>query len=636
MTRLAPLAALLCTMAAPLFAQEGQVVFERTGYRLTSLGGRVSVAARVLDARRRAVPNAPIAWRIEDSLVASVDRRGVVQSKRVGRTRLWAVSGRDSASALILVDQWAARFAFQPAVISFASVGSTRPVQVQARDASGNAIPGVRVATACRVANPRVATLSPAGVITANASGSTWLRCADRGIADSARIEVRPRPATAEIENKAVYSAQRLVGDSFQVRVRVLDSARQVIADARPTFASAEPRVLSIDPLTGWARGVGVGASRIIAQVGDITDTVDVNVVAPAGMNIAPVVTAGEPEEAAAAPVARASVSIVPILTAVGDTVSVVLTARDASGGLADASETQLRLSGDTTIARLLSDRRLVALREGQVSIIGTYAGVTDSTPVRVGPAGSISRSFEIAESFVRPSYDTATARARNRTQIDSAMQSILSGSSVRVGRGRMVSAQALMAQAAHGVRLSTSDVERRSGILYGGRLVAAPFSKLRLSSALRMGTLSPDASSATAEEISMTEVEGALTFTPAAWVSLEAGGMVRGMSTAIAAQRWTLATTSLVFHPRLIGERFSTVFGFTVMPAGTLSESDTSSRSIEPSFGGDAGLEFRTGFFNAALLYHSERIGFPVKDGVKREDRFSMLRVRIGFQLGR
>jgi hypothetical protein len=80
MIRPGPLVASLLLMAfgSPLAAQNGaggQVVFERTGYRLTSLGGQVSVAARVVDGRRRAVPNAPIAWRIEDPAIATVDER---------------------------------------------------------------------------------------------------------------------------------------------------------------------------------------------------------------------------------------------------------------------------------------------------------------------------------------------------------------------------------------------------------------------------------------------------------------------------------------------------------------------------------------------------------------------------------
>src|SRR4051812_12213456 len=100
------------TLLVSTTLQAQRVQFERTGYRLTSLGARVSLTARVYDSQRRAVPNAPIAWRISDSAVASVTRQGVVVSRKPGYTKVWAISGSDSASALILVDQWAAKFSF--------------------------------------------------------------------------------------------------------------------------------------------------------------------------------------------------------------------------------------------------------------------------------------------------------------------------------------------------------------------------------------------------------------------------------------------------------------------------------------------------------------------------------------------
>ena len=623
---------LLSALGSRLSAQTGQVVFERTGYRLTSLGGRVSVAARVVDGRRRAVPNAPIAWRIEDSAVAVVNNRGEVQSRRVGRTRLWAVSGRDSASALILVDQWAARFAFQPAVLSFATMKETRTVQMVARDASGNAIPGVRLASACRIVNPRVASIQANGVITANASGVTYLRCTDRGVADSLRIEVRQRASAAFIADKPIYQTPRVVGDSFQVRMRATDSAGNIITDARPTWASLEPRVLTIDPLTGWARGVGVGMSRIVAQIGDITDTVDVTVQNGAGMNLAPVVAAGETmDTAAAAAAGRAQLNIYSMTTAVGDTTNLTIIARDASNVLAEASAVTMRIGGDSSVARLTRDRRLVGLKEGQAYIVGSFAGIVDSVPISIRPRGSIERGLTASAPFVRPRYDTAAALAHNRALVDTSMQRILAGSSIRIATGRMINGSAVVGLASHAARLDSTYYERRTGLLFGGRLSAAPFSKLRLSGEFRFGSLTADAS-APGEDMKVAEAEGTIGFVPTRSFSLEAGGTMRGQSTPIARQRWQFASVSVLFHPTLIGDRIRTVMGFSLLPVGSLAESDSTSIPIEPtSMAGDAGLEVKTGLFTAALLYHAERISFATG----RVDRFSTLRLRLGLQVG-
>ena len=632
---------LLSALGSRLHAQngDGQVVFERTGYRLTSIGGSVPASARVLDGSRRPVANAPITWRIEDPAVATVDRRGVVQSKRVGRTRLWAISGRDSASALILVDQWAARFAFQPAVLSFGAVREARLVQMQARDASGNAIPGVRLATACRILNPRVATMQGNGQIVAAASGVTYLRCTDRGVADSLRIEVRQRPRTAEIVDKALYTAPRIVTDSFQVRMRAVDSANNVISDARPTWASLEPRVLTVDPLTGWARGIAPGSAKIVAQLGDITDTVSVNVINAPGMNIAAITPAGEAVDTAtttATAAGRAQLAIYSLPTAVGDTTSLTIIPRDERNALADVSAVNLRVSGDSGIARITSDRRLVGLREGQIWIVGTFSGITDSSAVTIRARGSLSRETEANVAFTRPAYDTAAARRRNADQLKSTLDSILSGSSIQTTRGRYVSGQAIISQVAHGARLSETYLERRTGLIFGGRLVLSPWRRLNLAGSYRTGTLAPEGNVAI-EDMTLSEADAQITVAPASWISFQGGGTLRAQSTEIAVQRWQFATVTVAFHPRLIGDRFRTVVGATLIPYGQLLESEGKpARAMESSSrAGDVGVEWQTRWVNAALLYHVERISFPKEGNDQRIDRFSMLRLRLGLQLG-
>ena len=59
-------------------------------------------------------------------------------------------------------------------------------------------------------------------------------------------------------------------------------------------------------------------------------------------------------------------------------------------------------------------------------------------------------------------------------------MRRILAGSVIRQSTGRLVSAQAIVAQASHGARLSSTYLERRTGLLFGGRVVVSPLRKLR------------------------------------------------------------------------------------------------------------------------------------------------------------
>jgi len=626
-----------CLLAVSAAAQDGQVIFERTGYRLTSLGARVSVAARVLDARRRAVPNAPIAWRIQDSAVATVTPRGEVISRRVGRTRVWAVSGRDSASALILVDQWAARFSFTPPSLRFDAVDERKPLQVQARDASGNTIPGVRSTVACRVVNERIAALGPNGQVQARATGVTWLRCADRGVADSVRIEVRQRPVRAAIIDKGAF-AQKTVGDTFQIRLDAADAAGTRVLDARPTWASLDARVVNIDPLSGRARAVGVGTVKIVAQVGDITDTVSVSVVAGAGMVLpsSPVEAepAGAPVAEAAAP--RAVLRVLPVYPAVGDTLTLDFTARDASGTTGDANSVRFR-SSDSTILRYAGRGRILGVKEGSAYIVAAFSGMTDSALINVRARGSTSTiSTGAATNFVRPGYDTAAANRRNRAQVDSVRNAILRASPIRVTAGRSVALSFMAAQASHTYHPSETQLESRTGLLYGGRLAITPIRSLTLTGDLRFGTLVAG-KDVPGEDLEVTEAESQLVFSPWNALALRAGYSLRAQVTPTATTQWQFASIGVLSRLQFVGGRVGTFAAVSLLPLATVDQSQSVKLKPEPtSLSGESGIEVQTGFFNAALSYYVERFTFPVENLSQRRDQFSMLRLRIGLQVAR
>ncbi|MGH7679724.1 MAG: hypothetical protein ACRENU_14740, partial [Gemmatimonadaceae bacterium] len=118
------LLAALCLLAFHATASHAQVTFERAGYRLTSIGERITVSGNLRDSRRQPVASTQIRWRIADPAIASVTPQGVVVSRKVGHTKLWAIAGNDSASALILVDQWAAKFDFIPPIVRLDAVGA--------------------------------------------------------------------------------------------------------------------------------------------------------------------------------------------------------------------------------------------------------------------------------------------------------------------------------------------------------------------------------------------------------------------------------------------------------------------------------------------------------------------------------
>jgi hypothetical protein len=626
--------------ASPLFGQRAEVVFERTGYRLTSLGARVSVSARVLDARRRAVPNAPIAWRIADSAVAVVSSQGVVQSRRIGRTKVWAVSGRDSASALILVDQWVAKFDFTPSRLRFDAVGARLPLRIRARDASGNAITSrTRRVAACRSLNERIATLAADGQVLSKANGATYVRCTDRGIADSVRVEVRQRAVRAEIANKLSFGP-KMVGDTFRVRLRAFDQANDEIPDAFATWASLNPAVVSIDPLTGMARSMGAGDTRIIAQVGDVTDTLGITVQAT-GMVFQQVVGVDPAGLPAVEGSRSATLRLELIFPVVGDTSRISVTARDAMGVLINNPERDVVLrSSNTSVVSVIGDQRVVSHKTGTAWIIAAFGTLVDSMQVAPRSRNTLAMGAGGASTvrFERPVFDTAAARIRNRRQVDSVRSAILRSSAVVRTREKYVTVSGIAASTAHSARLSSAVKESRGGMLFGGAVAVAPHKKLSATGDFRFGTLKGDNS--IGEDMRVTEFEGQVTWWPADWFGLRSGYTRRTESTIIALQHWQFANATAVTRFRFVGGTINTIAAISILPWGDYSgHLDAAGNRVAPnnsSLAGEAGLEMQTRFISAGVTYYIERFTFPLVNGEERRDQFSSLRVRIGLQAGR
>jgi hypothetical protein len=626
----------IATLGLAQAATAQRVVFDRTGYRLTSIGARVTANARVVGKNGSPVPNSRITWRVSDTSVAVVDARGVVQSKKVGRTRVWGIFGGDSASSLILVDQWASRFSFAPSVLRFAAVGERRVLDVKARDAAGNVVAGMRVAAVCRTLDPNIAAMAADGQVVARGSGSTYVRCTDRGVSDSVRVDVRQRAVRTQIADKLTMPT-RFVGDSFRIRLSAFDTTNAIIQNARATWASMDARIVTIDPLSGSARAVGVGDVKIVAQVGDATDTVSVTVRPGGGLALQPVGGGVGPELAGGPDITRtASLRIDAPFPAVGDTATVGILARDATGAPVDIERDVRLRSTNTSIVAYLGRGRVVGLKQGSAYIVGTYGTLTDSALVTVRPKGTAAvASANTGSSFERPRFDTAAARLRNREQLDSARRAILRASPIRVGYNRFAAVSVYAEQASHASKVTQTVVESRNGLLFGGRAEVSPHPKLSASGDFRLGTLTPDIN--LGEDMKVTEVEGQLTFSPANWFALRGGYTVRAQSTPLAAQRWQFVSVSGVTRFRFVGGKLSTVTGISLLPYGSLQQSATAKLTPNAtSLAGEAGLELATGPFSAGLLYHVERFTFPVQNGNERVDQFSALRLKVGVQAGR
>ena len=618
-------------LASPVSSLQSQGVrFERTGFRMTSIGERHTLSGRVLDARRRPVATGRIRWRVADPSIASVSPQGVVVSRKSGNTRLWAISGEDSTSALIVVDQWAAKFDFAPALVRLDAVGAKAPLRISVRDAEGHLINDAnRRVTTCRSLNERVAVLGASGEITARGNGITFVRCTDRGIADSVRVEVRQRPARVTIADKTGISS-KIVGDSLRLRLNAADRSGDEIKDASATWASLNPTIVSVDPLSGVARMIGGGTARIVAQVGDISDTATIAVAPGFGQAI----PANTDTIAAVDFTPRVpTLDIDPMIPKEGDQTSVTVRARTAAGVEVNNPVVSLR-SSDTAVFVVDSGLRIRAKKQGSAYVIGRFQTAIDSALVTVRSLSAVAAVDTAAEAakvaeFKRPTYAVDSLRSIHRRHADSARTEMFRGSVVARGAsGRFVAMSATGSNTTYKFTDSTG-TEERSGLIYGGSVEIAPFRRLRLSGDFRIGTLT--STQALGTDLTVTEATGDLTLQPASWLGIRGGYVLRAHKDAVSLQRWTYPRGTLLLRLPFVGGQVTTITGVSVMPGSTYSGAVEKPDPF--SLGGEAGIELHTGWVNAGILYTVEGFDFPESE---RKDQFSSIRLRLGLKRGR
>ncbi|HEX7938319.1 MAG TPA: hypothetical protein VF483_04955, partial [Gemmatimonadaceae bacterium] len=560
------------------------------------------------------------------------------QSRRVGRTRIWAVSGTDSTSALIVVDQWATKFGFVPSPLQFSAIGEQVTLDVQLRDASGNAIPSaIRRTTQCRPRDTLVVQLDAASKVRSRANGVTWIRCADRGISDSVRVEVAQRPARALIVDKLSIGTKN-VPDTFRLKMRAVDSKGENIPSIRPTWASLNPNMVTIDPVSGLARAVGPGTARIVTQVADATDTLTVSITGTA-LATTEATAVGPSEITAKTP----TLTIEPVSLVLGDTARLVIRATDALGQAIQNPEinTQIRSSADSVV-KYVGKQKILPVSLGTAWIIAQLGvnGITVKESIQVSPrakgndksvAAAVGRGSVIA--FVRPVRDTAGARARNADSIRIKMQAIVNSGIGKPTSGRTLAFEGIAATAKHATKLSSTVAESRSGLLFGGTAYGSPVRWLTLSGTYRTGTLT--AKEGGGEDMGVTEVDGQVSIWPLPWFSIGGGYMLRGESTSLSIARWSAANVTAQFKGSYVGDFVSPVVGISFFPVSKFS-GDSIAPSIS-SLAGEAGLDFRLGYVSVGFRYYIENFLFPVDPltNEQRTDQFSTLRLRIGAKFG-
>jgi uncharacterized protein YjdB len=156
------------------------------------VGATTTLTATVRDVTGATMAGASVAWSSDKPLTASVSQSGVVTGLLPGSATITAASGGKSGAATITVSLApVASVTVSPSQLSLRDRDNQRTGTLTAtlQDASGNVLTGRAVAWSS--SNTQVATVTQAGVVTAQREGDTTITAASEGKSGTASVSVR-------------------------------------------------------------------------------------------------------------------------------------------------------------------------------------------------------------------------------------------------------------------------------------------------------------------------------------------------------------------------------------------------------------------------------------------------------------
>src|SRR2546428_760184 len=291
-----------------------------------SVGGTTQLSATPKDAAGNVLAGRLVTWTSSSSAIATVSAGGLVSGAAVGSATITATSEGQSASATITVATVpVAAVAMSPATAAVL-VGATVQFTATLLDAAGNVLSGRSVTWAST--GPAVATVSSTGLVTGVAPGAVTITATSEGQTGSAAGIVNPVPVGAG----SVSPVSAGVRANYDVRTAVGSTLTWWLANG-----ALNKNGTCASPMAGTA----IGTKRTCTVVGLVAGTtysfelvafrgtLGVNAVFGGLSNIATATTSPS-----TAPVAAVAVSPTAASVAVGQTVQLAATLKDAGGNV--------------------------------------------------------------------------------------------------------------------------------------------------------------------------------------------------------------------------------------------------------------------------------------------------------------
>jgi uncharacterized protein YjdB len=266
--------------------------------------------------------------------------------------------------------------------------GQTIQLNALVTDDRGQLLPGRPVTYSSDT--PQFATVSGTGLVTGVATGVATITATSEGASGTASVTVMPEPVALVQVTPATASVT--VGQAVQFNAVPFNSSGKVLTGRAIAWSSASPGVASVSSL-GTATGIAQGTAVIVASIDGTQGSAVVTV----------------------RPVPVASVTVTPpaASAAVGQTISLTATLRDANGNFLSGRVVGWT-SSDNAIATVSGTGVVTGVAVGSVTITATSEGQTGSSSVSIAAVAVASVSVSPPTASVDVGQTTqfaATAR---------------------------------------------------------------------------------------------------------------------------------------------------------------------------------------------------------------------------------
>lgn len=235
------------------------------------IGESALLRARAFNALGAEITDATFTWSSSDTTTVAVDASGRILARAVTngtKARVTARSGATASVATVSVFNLPAVIDFAATADTLDSLLETATPAIQILNRNGDPLP--RTAVQWESAQPAVASVDAAGVVTARDTGATYVKAFANGIRDSLWVLVRNRPASVVLT--PVSDTLTRAGQQLTYSASVRNALGAVIPGYPVAWRTDNTSVATVSS-SGTVTAAGFGTARVIAEAGAAADT---------------------------------------------------------------------------------------------------------------------------------------------------------------------------------------------------------------------------------------------------------------------------------------------------------------------------------------------------------------------------